>query len=67
LIVRAEMRPTGGERARWLVDALDLILIWIERSQQRAQLAELDHLSLHDLALSKADIDAECGKHFWQR
>jgi len=66
LIARAEVRPTGGERARWLVGALDLILAWLERSQQRARLAELDRLSRHDLGLSKADIDAECRKHFWQ-
>jgi len=44
-----------------------LILLWIDRSKQRAQLAELDGSSLHDLGLSQADIDAECAKHFWQR
>ena len=66
MIARAEVRSTGGERARWLVGALDVILVWLERSQQRAQLAELNRLSLHDLGLSKADIDTECRKHFWQ-
>jgi len=67
LIARAEPRRAAGAHAPWLVGALDLILIWIDRSKQRAQLAELDRLSLHDLGLSTADVETECGKHFWQR
>ena len=67
MIARVEVRSTGDERTRWLVGALDLILAGLERSQQRARLAELDRLSLHDLGLSKADIDTECRKRFWQR
>jgi uncharacterized protein YjiS (DUF1127 family) len=51
----------------WLITALDLILMWIERARQRTQLAELDCASLRDLGLSVADIDVECRKHFWQR
>jgi uncharacterized protein YjiS (DUF1127 family) len=50
-----------------LVDALDLVLIWIERARQRADLGRLDAEALHDLGLSGADRDAECAKHFWQR
>lgn len=50
-----------------LVDALDLLLTWIERARQRADLGGLDAESLHDLGLSRADRDTECAKHFWQR
>jgi uncharacterized protein YjiS (DUF1127 family) len=50
-----------------LVAALDQVLIWIEWAKQRAQLAGLDSHQLHDLGLSRADIDVECRKHFWQR
>ena len=67
MIARAEMQPTGGERARWLVAALDQILVWIERSKQRAQFASIEPHMLHDLGLSRADLDTECRKHFWQR
>jgi uncharacterized protein YjiS (DUF1127 family) len=60
-------RRVSEAPAPWLIEALDSILLWIDRSKQRAQRAELDGSSLHDLGLSPADIDAECVKHFWQR
>lgn len=50
-----------------LVDALDLVLLWVERVRQRTQLAGIDRSLLQDLALSRADLEAECRKHFWQR
>lgn len=61
------LQPKGGERARRLVSALDAILDWIERSKQRAALASIEPHMLYDLGLSRADLDAECAKHFWQR
>ena len=67
MIAGAWPRQSSGAHVPWLIEALDLILLWIDRSKQRAQLAELDGSSLHDLGLSPADIDAECAKHFWQR
>lgn len=67
MTARTAVEPKGGERARWLVSALDAILDWIERSKQRAELASLEPHMLHDLGLSRADLDAECAKHFWQR
>lgn len=53
--------------AAWLVTAFDRMLTWIKRAQQRAQLASIEPHVLHDLGLSRADLDAECRKHFWQR
>ena len=64
---RAEPRPRSSDRALGLIGALDMILAWIERSKQRAELAGLESNALHDLGLSRADLDAECRKHFWQR
>jgi len=67
LIARAELRPRGSDRIPRLIGALDVILAWIERSKQRAQLADVDPSLWHDLGLSQAAVDAECRKHFWQR
>jgi uncharacterized protein YjiS (DUF1127 family) len=44
----------------------DVILAWIERWKQRTQLATVDPSLWHDLGLSRAAVDAECRKHFWQ-
>jgi uncharacterized protein YjiS (DUF1127 family) len=49
-----------------MIDALDLILLWIDRTKQRAQLAELERASLNDLGLSRADVDRESRKRFWE-
>ena len=64
---RAEFRRPGYSHAPRLVAALDQILTWIERAKQRANLADLEPYQIHDLGLSRADLDAECRKHFWQR
>ena len=42
------------------------ILLWIERSRQRAVLAELDDERLLDLGLHREDVARECAKRFWQ-
>jgi uncharacterized protein YjiS (DUF1127 family) len=55
------------EREDWLAKTLDLVLDWIDRSRQRAQLAGIDVSLLKDVGISPADADAECRKHFWQR
>ena len=65
MIARAE--PSRAVGAPWLVAAFDQILAWIDRSKQRTDLAGLETHALHDLGLSRADLDAECRKHFWQR
>jgi uncharacterized protein YjiS (DUF1127 family) len=67
MTARTWPRPVNAAIVPWLITALDLILMWIERAKQRAQLAALDRASLHDLGLSQVDVEAECRKHFWQR
>ena len=49
-----------------LIDVVDRVLTWIERSRQRAQLARIDVTAMQDLGISRADLDAESRKHFWQ-
>ena len=66
MIAGAE-RHHAGAHGPWLVTALDQVLVWIERSKQRSDLAGLEPHALHDLGLSRADLDAECRKRFWQR
>lgn len=61
----AQAHPRRAESSQ-LVDALDLILLWIDRTKQRAQLAELERSSLGDLGLSRADVDRESRKRFWE-
>ena len=53
--------------AAQLIGVVDRVLTWIERSRQRAQLARIDASAIQDLGISRADLEAECRKHFWQR
>jgi len=39
---------------------------WAERSRQRAELANLDARTLHDIGLSRSDIAVEINKPFWR-
>lgn len=57
---RYSLRRGAG---RWSVQR---ILFWIERSRQRAVLAELDDERLRDLGLSRQEVLCECSKRFWQ-
>ena len=38
---------------------------WMQRSQQRRQLRELDDRALRDIGLSRAEVNAEADKPFW--
>lgn len=52
---------------RRLLDAMaDRVLGWHERSRQRWLLSGLDDRMLRDLGLSRADVDGEVSKRFWQ-
>lgn len=43
-----------------------LIARWAERSRDRALLARLSDRELHDIGLSRCDIDHEISKPFWR-
>ncbi|MGY4523502.1 DUF1127 domain-containing protein [Pseudomonas sp. UBA4617] len=38
---------------------------WLQLYRQRQQLASLSDATLHDLGLSRADIQQEAERHFW--
>ncbi|MGH6943619.1 MAG: DUF1127 domain-containing protein [Geminicoccaceae bacterium] len=47
--------------------AVKLVLIWRERARQRHQLQLLSDHMLRDIGLSRADVQLEVSKPFWQR
>jgi uncharacterized protein YjiS (DUF1127 family) len=61
-----------ADRALWTADRAlwtqvgELVLIWLERTRQRRQLSQLSSHMLKDIGLSRADVEAEVTKPFWQ-
>jgi uncharacterized protein YjiS (DUF1127 family) len=49
-----------------LLRAVLVLENWAERARQRRALRELPEYAMHDLALSKADVEAEASKPFWK-
>jgi len=45
---------------------LDQVLTWHERVRDRRTLDQLDAHMLHDIGLSRADVEHEVSKPFWQ-
>ena len=43
-----------------------LFAIWRRRTQERRELANLDHRTIRDLGLSPSDIQFEANKPFWR-
>ena len=50
----------------WSRRALGWLSVWRARARERRQLRELSDTLLHDLGLSRSDIDAEIAKPFWR-
>jgi uncharacterized protein YjiS (DUF1127 family) len=46
-------------------NVLSHLLRWYELYQQRQALARMSDATLHDLGLSRADIQQEAERHFW--
>ena len=57
-----EIRPAGGPIAA----LVRTVLLWQERASQRHHMAGLDDHVLKDIGLSRADIESEATKPFWQ-
>jgi uncharacterized protein YjiS (DUF1127 family) len=63
----AEIGPRPApRRAPLLMRLADLLLGWQERARDRAQMAALSERDLRDMGLSRADVDREAAKAFWQ-
>ena len=57
--------PTRSVNPRALaLSAVETVELWAERRHQRHALRELSDHALHDIALSRADIDHEASKPF---
>jgi uncharacterized protein YjiS (DUF1127 family) len=52
--------------AELLGDALALAYEWRDRSRQRRTLMRFDDHLLHDIGLSRSDVEREASKPFWQ-
>lgn len=59
-------RPATTVPEGWLGWAYDQFLIWLERSRQRQHLAMLSDHMLKDIGLTRADVEAEVLKPFWE-
>lgn len=44
----------------------DTLASWQDRRSQRRHLSQMDDHLLHDVGLSRADVDHEISKPFWQ-
>jgi uncharacterized protein YjiS (DUF1127 family) len=67
IVVAGKVRHFALERKP--LRLLDLFLAaesWLDRRAQRADLAELDDHMLHDVGLSRADVEREVAKPFWR-
>ena len=43
------------------------LAIWVSRTEERRQLAELNDHMLKDIGLTRAEVAVEINKYFWQR
>lgn len=58
--------PSAARIADSLLAAADWTLDALERRRQRRQLAGLDDRTLTDIGVSRADVEAELSKPWWQ-
>lgn len=57
------LRPAPKRHVDGLISRL---FAWHERARQRWLLSGLDDHMLRDIGLSRADVEGEVSKHFWQ-
>ena len=48
------------------IRAIDTVLLWLERSRERDQLAGLDPHLLKDIGVGRSEIEREISKPFWR-
>ena len=67
IVVAGKVRHVGQSRKPFrLLDLLLAMETWLDRHAQRQELAELDDHMLHDVGLSRADVEREVAKPFWR-
>ncbi len=61
------VRPTAAIGGSGLVARLLTTLLgWSARARERRSLYRLDDHLLKDIGLTRADVEREANKHFWQ-
>lgn len=56
----------AGSLARLPVRLVDTFLAWQARASERIHLAALSEHHLKDIGMSRADVESETSKPFWQ-
>ncbi len=65
--VAPRQRTATSFGARTLLALSIALQQWRNRSVQRRMLAGMSEYHLKDIGLSRADVEGEAAKHFWQR
>jgi uncharacterized protein YjiS (DUF1127 family) len=55
-----------GPRLGGFGNIVAVVARWSERAAQRRRLRQLDDRLLHDMGLSRADVEQEASKPFWR-
>jgi uncharacterized protein YjiS (DUF1127 family) len=63
---RLQLRGRTGGLVKRAQHAVDLLLTWHERAQQRRHLQTLSEHMLRDIGLTRADVLVETSKPFWR-
>jgi uncharacterized protein YjiS (DUF1127 family) len=58
--------PTGAAELRVIIEIFRMVSRWIDRSNQRNALADLDDYLLRDIGVSKDEALREASKPFWK-
>lgn len=69
IVLPAKPRPRRQPRripAGLLPRMLDVLLAWQERARERRHLLSLSDHALKDVGLTRADLEGEAARPFWQ-
>lgn len=60
--------PIGARKSLLpaLIAVFETPMVWVERSEHRQKLRQLNDRTLRDVGLSRADISREARKPFWR-
>jgi uncharacterized protein YjiS (DUF1127 family) len=62
----AEIPPPLLATESLLLRLLDRLQVWLRRAEQRRQLRTLSDSMLKDIGVSRADVEYETSRRFWQ-
>ena len=60
------VRPAAINGSGLVAKLLTTLLGWSARARERRSLYRLDDHLLKDIGLTRADVEREASKHFWQ-